>query len=65
MKASMTIRDRGGTLIEVGPEINVDVESVQAEVRRLRAKYGKAVQVDSTQICHARVALREREAAFA
>lgn len=65
MKASMIVRDRFGGLVEVGPEINLDVASVQAEVRRLRAKHGKIVQIDSTQICHARVALREREAAFA
>lgn len=61
MKASMMVRDRDGGLIDVGPEIPVDVGSVQAEVARLRAQYGRNVHIDSTQIVRARVALRERE----
>lgn len=61
MKAAMIVRDRDGVIVEIGPEIPVDVGSVQAETLRLRAKYGRGVSIDSTQIVRARVALRERE----
>lgn len=64
MKASLIVLDDKGELVEVGPQIPVDRQSVLAEVVRLRRKHGRSVAISSDQIVWARQRM-ERQPAIA
>lgn len=58
MKASLIVRSASGELIEVGPAVPVDRETVLAESMRLRRHFGTRVNIDASQIVEARHAMR-------
>lgn len=64
MRAALIVRDAEGQLLDPQPTspIPVDIDSVQAEVRRLRRHFGRRISIDSVQILSARVEFAEREA---